>query len=521
MGLAIRKESKWWYGRYYVDGKEFVKKLNVEIKGERPVKLSEAGSKTFELSRAKAEEALKSLLADVRSSKTEEQRAQAVYEARAGSKLKRYKLEDMPKIWIEKPRKRSPSFEHQKQCVAKLNKLIGFLNDNYPKLSRVDQIRDQHLRAFLDSLESEGVTGETWNKYLVTIKAVLKRAGVPAAADIITKGTETMFREPYSIEELNAILEAAQSDQLIYNLAVTAATTAMRRKDCCFLRWESIDFAEGFITVKTSKTGVTVDIPMADLLIAVVETQKDNNSECVFPEAKKLYEADPTAITRRFKNVLRLAGFGDNPIEYRTDEYTKKELDKKARELFTGGKLNNVLNVIAAYADGQSMTASARSVGVSQGTASLYLNELETATGKAIIRGKARAVEGVSLPKRGDIRRERKNGLLAASVRDFHSFRTTWVTLALMNGMPIETVQKVTGHQTANIVTKHYFKPHRAELKKAMQKTLPGLLSSSAKLFTPAERAAEVLRVVDPKMNKADIFKRIDEALAILEGYPS
>jgi len=183
-------------------------------------------------------------------------------------------------------------------------------------------------------LAQSGIAAETWNKYLTVIKSVLKRAGVPAAADIISRDTETVFRKPFSIEELYAILEAAKADALIYKLAVTAATTAMRRKDCCFLRWESIYFDEGFITVKTSKTGVEVDIPMADLLISVLKSQKGEKSKYVFPDAKELYERDPTAITRRFKAVLRLAGFSDGTskpvVEHKTDPHTPAEIFRAA-----------------------------------------------------------------------------------------------------------------------------------------------------------------------------------------------
>lgn len=516
--MAIRKDSKWWYGRYYVDGKEFVKRLNVEVKGERPTKLSLEGDKAFERSRIKAEEALNVLLADVHSNRTEEQRAQAVYEARAGSKLKKYKLSDLAKIWLEKPRKRAPSEEHKKQCISKLKKFSGFIEEHYPKISRVDQVRYDHVKAFLDHLEEDGITAETWNKYLSVIKSVLRRVGVPAAADIISKDAETVFREPYSVEELNAILDKAKSDSLIYSLVVTAACTAMRRKDCCFLKWESIDLEERFITVKTSKTGVTVDIPMADLLVELVEGQKGNGSIYVFPEAKELYESDPTAITRRFKQVLRLAGFGKAPVEYKADAYTLDELKAKSEELYSGKKLMHVLAVAEAYCSGLPMRKSAQSAGVTISTASLYLNELEDATGKAIIRGKARKINKGSGQRRGEIRRNRKKGKLAASIRDFHSFRTTWVTLALMNGMPIETVRKVTGHQTADIVTRHYFRPHRTELKKAMQKSLPGLLTSSSQLLSPNEQALEVLRVINKNMNKSEIIKHVDDAIASLEN---
>ena len=63
---------------------------------------------------------------------------------------------------------------------------------------------------------------------------------------------------------------------------------------------------------------------------------------------------------------------------------------------------------------------------------------------------------------------------------------------------------------------KYYFRPQREELRTAMQKTMPGLLTSAAKPTTPAERAAELLRTADLKNWR----KVIDQALGILEGVP-
>jgi integrase len=78
---------------------------------------------------------------------------------------------------------------------------------------------------------------------------------------------------------------------------------------------------------------------------------------------------------------------------------------------------------------------------------------------------------------RGEIHQERANGLRKASVRDFHSFRVTWVTIALTAGVPLEIVQKVTGHRTAAIVLKHYFQPGRDEYRRSLTDKLPAVLS--------------------------------------------
>ena len=79
---------------------------------------------------------------------------------------------------------------------------------------------------------------------------------------------------------------------------------------------------------------------------------------------------------------------------------------------------------------------------------------------------------------RGEIHVERKEGLRRASIRDFYSFRVTWVTLALTAGVPLELVQKVTGHKTAEIVLKHYFQPGREAFRQASQMAMPKLLTN-------------------------------------------
>lgn len=85
--------------------------------------------------------------------------------------------------------------------------------------------------------------------------------------------------------------------------------------------------------------------------------------------------------------------------------------------------------------------------------------------------------EGGQPPEsRGVLQKHRKEGVRKASVRDFHSFRVTWVTVALTAGVPLEIVQKVTGHRTTAIVLKHYFQPGREEFRRTLAGRLPALL---------------------------------------------
>lgn len=60
--------------------------------------------------------------------------------------------------------------------------------------------------------------------------------------------------------------------------------------------------------------------------------------------------------------------------------------------------------------------------------------------------------------------KKRKRGLRKASIHDFHSLRTTWVTIAIMSGVSKSLVKLVVGHKDYEMITKHYFKPLEGDM---------------------------------------------------------
>ena len=49
----------------------------------------------------------------------------------------------------------------------------------------------------------------------------------------------------------------------------------------------------------------------------------------------------------------------------------------------------------------------------------------------------------------------------------------TWVPLALTAGVPLQLVQKVTGHRTTEIVLKNYFQPGQEDFRWALAAAMP------------------------------------------------
>ena len=148
--------------------------------------------------------------------------------------------------------------------------------------------------------------------------------------------------------------------------------------------------------------------------------------------------------------------------------------------------------VLELYLAGKSIDAIVTETGYGQGTVSAYLNEIQKGAGVQLIRTPTK--------KRGleRLQAARTNGLRRASIRDFHSFRVTWITLALAAGVPLELVQRVTGHRTVEVVMKHYFRPGREDFRAAILKAMPKMLADGG-----AQRSVK------------------DQVLAILEGMTS
>jgi integrase len=131
------------------------------------------------------------------------------------------------------------------------------------------------------------------------------------------------------------------------------------------------------------------------------------------------------------------------------------------------------------------------------------------------------AVPGWGLGRRGSLtaalksddsllRVKRTGSKRRASVRDFHSFRVTWVTLALTAGVPLELVQKVTGHKTTDIVLKHYFQPGQEDFRLALQSAMPNLLTDGVLADghrTPKEEMRELLATVRPVALRERLLK--------------
>lgn len=70
---------------------------------------------------------------------------------------------------------------------------------------------------------------------------------------------------------------------------------------------------------------------------------------------------------------------------------------------------------------------------------------------------------------------KRKHGLRRASVYDFAALRTTWITLAVMSGIPLAVICLVSGHTSEKMIMENYLKPDTKALRDSFGKKMVGL----------------------------------------------
>src|SRR5665213_813180 len=475
--------------------------------------LKDRGDTTFECSRATAQAKLASIVEEARSKRDSAHLVEKLYEIKTGEVIKSVKLDELAAEWAMIARRREPNSRYASQCQSTLNRFVEFVRQENPHAVELLLVTPTLARAFLDAEAKRGVSGKTWNDTLKLLRATFRHL-LPAGrinpfANTPTRETETVFRQPFTPKELGAINDAGKSDEFIRPISVVGICTAMRRGDCCLLEWTDVDLGKRFITVKTSKTGQTVSIPIFPMLQDELEKKKKKATPhptplagrggegmkrggYVFPEQARMYLENPDGITWRVKKILAV-GLGEPVVEAGetkslpelSTEETRKRGEAYIATLPEGDKHARMAAVFKFYMDGQNIQAVMVAVNVSKGSVSGYLNEIEAGIGCRIVRGSSHTNKGDSLKdgmRDAGLYQERKHGLRRASVRDFHSFRVTWVTLALTAGVPLELVQKVTGHKTTDIVLKHYFRPGREAFRSALNAAMPKLLMNGSGL---------------------------------------
>lgn len=152
-----------------------------------------------------------------------------------------------------------------------------------------------HLRCAFNAAVRDGMLDRNpFNSFKL---AALAPANMPRAVK----------RLPFTPQELNTIITSFPAP---YNeLALASLLTGGQRiGDVCCLRWDSIDFTNKIIHLRTAKTGKEITAPIHPRLEQLLRQHKDNGSEYVFPDAQRKYSRSKGSVSVEFTMLLKAHG---------------------------------------------------------------------------------------------------------------------------------------------------------------------------------------------------------------------
>lgn len=535
--LELRKDSRWWYGRWTENGRVIVRNLDVEVLGVRPGDERPEGDRRFLASRAVAQSKLDEFARAATTRRHLEGLAQAVHVARTGHRVGTIPLERIYSAWQDIPRKHATLSEVYLMSVQGVfRRFVEFFTARYPAVKELSAVTHEMAQTFLAAERSRGVSGRSYNFGLSLLRSTFNHLRRTAGIidnpfdEIVSQDEATVHRIPFTPPELQRIMDAAKGDPFCRPLFVTGICTAMRRGDVCQLRWADVDMENRFITVNTSKTGAKVSIPMFAMLWEELNALPRTNEYC-FPEQAAMYQANPNGIAHRLARVFAAAGFQDTEEDSEETAKKRKAQRKKVRKgpptgeimsetemlqrgrprilgckEYTSKVTETMLRVFERYMAGGTSGDIRKEFTLSKAGVSTYLSRIEQVVGFPVVRGRRPTAKPT-----GPVQVARP-GLKKVNQRGFHALRASWVTIALTAGVPVDLVRKVTGHSTVEMVLTHYFQPGREDFRRTLQAAMPALLTNGA-----PTRDEQMLVIID--RSSAKTWKKdLAELRALITG---
>ena len=195
------------------------------------------GDDEFEQSRGKAQAAYELVAKKMRDDRTGEKTLQKLAEMKTGRDVSFPKLGELAQHWATIPRRKAPDEEYALQCRLRLERFAKFVAEHQKGATEFIEVKPATAKAFMDAEAARGISPKTWNDVMKLLRATFKNLHPQLAKGsnpfhgLLTKASKTVNREPFSVEELKAIVDTCARDDFIRPIIVTGMCTAMRRGD--------------------------------------------------------------------------------------------------------------------------------------------------------------------------------------------------------------------------------------------------------------------------------------------------
>jgi len=317
MSLVLDKKATTWAAQLYIRGKKQRIPLCIPVAGKRPKSLRDRGDAEFERSRAKALVAHDEKQALLKDPIEAIAAADRLVELTTSKHSRVYSVFELFDLWkAADPDRSSGTIANQS---AYYRNFSDFMRCRFPGVEDVRLVDSHIVATWFESLRQQGIKNETFKKYATALsggfriaaaKANLKSNPFKLVDRPKSHPAAIAHRVPFTAAEIEKIFDACESDSLIGPVVILAASTAMRRGDCCCLEWSSVNLKDGMILTNASKNEGALWIPIFSNLRKVLEA-RPRKGRYVFPEVAAIYLAEKdnkNSLLLALKRILKRAG---------------------------------------------------------------------------------------------------------------------------------------------------------------------------------------------------------------------
>jgi len=308
-----RGKSPFWYCAYRLpNGKRTFRSTKLEDRKKaeefcRRLEYASNESKSGRLTEARARELISEIV-----------------EHTTGEPLRHYTAEEWMKDWLQgkKATKADGTFLRYENVIG------NFLASLGPRTKlNVNQVVSRDVLRFRDAQIAEGKNPSTCNDVVKIVRMAFASAGRqglithnPAAAVEMLPEDSEPARQPFSVEQVKALLRAAAGDWR--GAIMMALYTGARLQDVADMRWESVDLQNKWIAFRVGKTKQRLKLPMHDALhdFLLELPAPDSGKEFLFSSLAGKRSGGKSGLSMAFRRIMERAKVHGEVVRQRRGE---------------------------------------------------------------------------------------------------------------------------------------------------------------------------------------------------------
>ena len=209
---------------------------------------------------------------------------------------------------------------------------------------RLETMERDDFNRFIEQIHHDGRTAKTANQYKKALFGAFKQAcqaglllANPVDGVVDLPEDDSVEREPFTSEEITALITAAGKDEEWKVAIILGAYTGLRLTNCTRMKWSDIDMEKGFIRItpvkqrRTKKRKKRLAIPIHSTLQAALSglPGSDDPEAFLLPRLCEMSTGGSGGLDAEFRGIMKRASV-DRKLVRSREKGHRRDVAKKS-----------------------------------------------------------------------------------------------------------------------------------------------------------------------------------------------